>query len=302
MSISRETAVVLVDGPALVHRWYHRWSFTQKNGMVVDPKHFAVRNARYMIATAHSFDPTHLAENLLSPQVEYARALKYNKIVVCFDHGDGGRRAIFPAYKEQREVKKPKELLLIEKVAKRVFADEPKNTTLVVPDAFGDALKTLNAEADDMIATIALRNQAQMVPTVVMSHDYDLYQLINESKKCYHYDIRTKRLVSERGVVDRIGVHPRLVRDYKCLAGDASDNIPGIKGIGKVRAQALLKKYGDLDGVLTKGAQQETGAIGRALLAGKDDALMSRDVVLFRMCPKLLKLCDRFLKSPIKVT
>lgn len=297
MSI-RERAVVLIDGPAVIHRWYHRWDFSvKKAGAKVDPKVFAIRNARYLLAQAHSFDPSHLAQHLLSPQVEYAHTPKHNKIIICFDNGDGGRRQMYPKYKENRlSIKREPELLMIEKVAKKVFQEEPSNTVLIVPD-FDPRLKTINAEADDMIATIALRNQSLKVPTVVMSHDYDLFQLIDESNKCYNYDIRTKNLVSERSVIERVGVHPRLIRDFKALSGDTSDNIPGIKGIGKVRATKLLKKYGDLDGVLSRGTKQETGNVGEILRKGAKDAHISRQLVDFRMCPKLLKAVEPFLKQ-----
>ncbi|KPA78388.1 putative mitochondrial mitochondrial structure specific endonuclease I (SSE-1) [Leptomonas pyrrhocoris] len=293
----REKAVVLIDGPAVVHRWYHRWSYTtEKYGSEIDPKKFAFKNARFIIATAHSFDPTHLAQHLLSPQLEYAHTPKLNKIIICFDQGDGGRRQIFREYKANRaEVKRTPELLMMEKVAKRVFEEEPPHTALVVPD-FDARLKTVNAEADDMIATLALYNQQNMTPTVVMSHDFDLYQLVDDLHKSYNFDIRTKHLVSEKNVIERVGVHPRLIRDFKAMAGDASDNIPGMKGIGKVRARQLLKKYGDLDGILSRGLKNETGHLSEVLAQGAKSALISRQLVDFRMCPKVLKACEAFLK------
>ncbi|KAH9597622.1 5'-3' exonuclease [Trypanosoma melophagium] len=291
----RERAVVLVDGPALVYRWYHRWTYTSKK-TPIDVKRFTITNARYVIATAHSFDPSHLAQHLLSPQVEYAHTPKHNKIIICFDQGDGGRREIFPKYKEgraQREL--GPEISIIKKVATKVFMGEPKNTLMIIPD-FDPKLKSVNAEADDMIATLALHNQRLKIPTVVMSHDYDLYQLIDEANKSYHYDIRTKHLVSEKNVIERLGVHPKLVRDYKCLAGDATDNIPGVKGIGKTRALQLLKKYGDLDGVLTKGVKKQSDRVGDLLRAGSADAELSRRLVDLRVCPKVLQSCESFMK------
>lgn len=97
--------------------------------------------------------------------------------------------------------------------------------------------------------------------------------------------------------MERIGVHPKLVRDYKALAGDTSDNIPGIKGIGKIRAQQLLKKYSDLEGVLSKGVKNQSGRLGDLLREGADSALLSRQLVDFRMCPKLIKTCESFLKA-----
>lgn len=299
MAVVREKAIVLIDGPALVHRWYHRWHYTTlKQGTnTLDAKRFAIKNARYIIATAHSFDPGHLAQHLLSPQVEYAHTPKHNKIIVCFDQGDGGRREIYPEYKKNREaIKRAPELGVIEKVAKKVFQEEPKDTLIVVPD-FDQRLTTLNAEADDMIATIALHTQKRKLPTVVMSHDYDLYQLVDDHNRSYHYDIRTKHLVSEKSVIERLGVHPKLIRDYKSLAGDASDNIPGINGIGKTRARELLKKYGDLEGVLTKGVKKQSGRIGDLLRDGASQAELSRQLVDFRMCPKLLKAIEPFLKE-----
>ncbi|CCW62916.1 unnamed protein product [Phytomonas sp. EM1] len=293
----RERVAVLIDGPAVVHRWYHRWSYTQqKQGTDIDPKIFAIRNARYIIAAAHSFDPTHLSQHLLSPQIDYTRTPKHNKIIVFFDNGDGGRRSVCEEYKRNRAaLKRTPELLLIEKVVKKVLQEEPKETALVVPGNNAD-LKIVNAEADDMIATVALHNQKLKLPTVVISHDYDLYQLIDESKKSYHYDIRTKHLISEKTVMNRIGVPPKLVRDFKAIAGDVSDNIPGIKGIGKIRARQLLCKYGDLQGVLSKGVKEQSGRVGEILREGAKEALLSKSLVDFRMCPKVLKACEKFMK------
>lgn len=294
----REKSIVLIDGPAVVHRWFHRWEIsTTKHGRKMDIKEYSVRNARYLLATAHSFDPSHLSNRLLSPQLEYFHTPKHNKIMLFFDQGDGGRKSIFPQYKHKRlEKTDPKSIKLMEKIAKKVFESEPKGTTLVVPD-FHSSLRTLNAEADDMIATIALRNQKMKIPTVVMSHDFDLYQLIDENRRSYNFDIRSKHLITEKAVLERCGVPPKLVRDYKALAGDASDSIPGIKGIGKVSAVKLLKKYGDLEGVLARGAQKEPGALGAKLMDGLDAALLSRQLVDFRMCPKLLKAAESFLSS-----
>ncbi|KAG5505828.1 hypothetical protein JKF63_05164 [Porcisia hertigi] len=295
---AREKAVVLIDGPAVVHRWYHRWSYTKERyGAPVDVKQFAFKNARFLIAVAHSFDPAHMAQHLLSPQTEYVHTPKRNRVIVCFDHGDGGRRQIYADYKANRLQKTvTPEFLLMERMAKKVFADEPRGSLLLVPDC--DArLAKLNAEADDMIATLAFFNQQCRRPTVVMSHDYDLYQLVDESKKSYHYDIRTKHLVSERGVIERVGVHPKLVRDFKSLAGDSSDNIPGVDGIGKMRACNLLKKYGDLDGVLFKGVKSETGRLGELLNEGVKMAQLSRQLVDFRMCPKVIKVCESFMEN-----
>eukprot|EP00796_Vickermania_ingenoplastis_P010106 gene10106-7073_t len=294
----REKAVVLIDGPALVHRWYHRWEYTTtKFGKAIDLKEFAVKNTRYLLATAHSFDPSHLSNRLLSPQLEYAHTPKHNKLMLFFDQGDGGRKELFPDYKKKRAEKKDlKSLRMIEKIAKKVFLNEPKETTLIVPD-FHPSLQTLNAEADDMIATIALRNQKLKIPTVVMSHDFDLYQLIDDHRKSYNFDIRSRHLIHEKTVVERCGVHPKLIRDYKALAGDAADNIPGVKGIGKVGAAKLLKKYGDLEGVLTRGPQREKGSMATKIANGAESAFLSRQLVDFRMCPKLLKAAEKFLSS-----
>lgn len=294
----RDKAIVLIDGPAIVHRWYHSWEYAAtKYGKTLDLKEFSVKNSRYLLATAHAFDPSHLGNRLLSPQLEYNHTPKHNKVMLFFDQGDGGRREIYPDYKKSRvEHKDLKSLRKMERIAKKVFENEPEGTTLVIPD-FHPSLQTLNAEADDMIATIALRNQKLKVPTVVMSHDFDLYQLIDDHHKSYHFDIRTRHLIHEKTVVDRCGVHPKLIRDFKALAGDASDCIPGVKGIGKVNACKLLKKYGDLEGVLSRGSQKEKGSLAKKIANGGENALLSRQLIDFRMCPGLLKAAEKFLSA-----
>ncbi|KAG8346705.1 5' 3' exonuclease N terminal resolvase like domain [Trypanosoma vivax] len=292
---ARQRAVVLIDGPALVHRWYHRWVYTNKVAPI-DVQNFTIRNTRHAIAMAHSFDPAHLVNHLLSPQLEYAHTPKCNKLIVCFDQGDGGRREIYPMYKENRQFREyGPELGIIYKLTISVFQNEPKHSLIVIPD-LEPRLKTLNAEADDIIFTLSEHNQRLKTPTVIMSHDYDLYQLVDEANRCYYYDIRTKHLVSEKGVIERLGVHPKLVRDFKCLAGDPADNIPGVKGIGKVRALELLKKYGDLEGVLTKGASKQAGHVGKLLRKGIEDAQLSLKLVQLRKCPGVLKVCEPFMK------
>ena len=138
-------------------------------------------------------------------------------------------------------------------------------------------------EADDMIGTLATRAKAAGQQVKILSGDQDLFQLIDPEE-----DIRVMYLGStfarsdgsakEYGVAEvreKLEIWPHQVVDYKALCGDASDNIPGVKGIGKKTAVKLLDTYGDLDTVYAS-IDEIKGAVKKKLEAGKADAEQSK--------------------------
>lgn len=138
-------------------------------------------------------------------------------------------------------------------------------------------------EADDIIASVAVRARDEERPCVIISGDKDLMQLVGgpvsilKPGKTGGWDA-----VDAEGVKAEWGVGPELMLDLLSLTGDASDNVPGVKGIGDKTALKLLAEYGTLDGIYAN-AEKLTGAVGAKIVSGKDMAYFSK---------KLIALCE----------
>lgn len=138
-------------------------------------------------------------------------------------------------------------------------------------------------EADDIIASVAVRAKAEGRECVIVSGDKDLMQLVGgpvsilKPGKTGGWDA-----VDADGVKAEWGVGPELMLDLLSLTGDASDNVPGVKGVGDKTALKLLAEYGTLDGIYAN-ADKLTGAIGAKVASGKEMAYFSK---------KLIALCE----------
>ena len=138
-------------------------------------------------------------------------------------------------------------------------------------------------EADDVIGTLARRGAVAGMRVQVLSGDRDLFQLIdpaNQTTVLYLSNSfgRGTPPPKEFGVEqvrDKMGVLPSQVVDFKALCGDASDNIPGVKGIGEKTAVNLLSSYGSLEQVYAS-LEEIKGAVKQKLESGRDDALRSQ--------------------------
>ncbi|MDF1874516.1 DNA polymerase I [Sulfurimonas sp. SAG-AH-194-I05] len=143
-------------------------------------------------------------------------------------------------------------------------------------------------EADDMIATVVHLAKEKGYTVRVVSHDKDLYQLIDDGKVVVIDAIKRKSM-DEDACFEKYGVTPKQFTDYQSILGDSADNVPGVKGIGKVGAEKLLKEFGDLDSIyanlgLIKGANQ------KKLIASKEQAYMSKELVTLK--PDVLDALD----------
>jgi DNA polymerase-1 len=133
-------------------------------------------------------------------------------------------------------------------------------------------------EADDIIGTISVEAAEKGVETCIISGDYDMMQLLSAHTSVY---INKKgsdmTRFSEAEFEDKYGVKLAQFVDFKALVGDASDNIPGVKGIGPKAAQALLGEYKTLEGIYEH-IEELKGAQKLKLEANKDNAYMSREL------------------------
>ena len=135
-------------------------------------------------------------------------------------------------------------------------------------------------EADDMIATVAHLAREQGYKVRVVSHDKDLYQLIDDGNIVV-VDAIKRKTMDEDACFEKYGVTPKQFIDYQSILGDTADNVPGVKGIGKVGAEKLLKEYGDLD-TIYKNIGTIKGATQKKLIESKEGAYMSKELVTLK--------------------
>lgn len=139
-------------------------------------------------------------------------------------------------------------------------------------------------EADDVLGTIATKASESGYRVKIVSGDRDLFQLVDDEKDIsvlYLHNQAFKKTAqnytefNRTGVIDKMGVTPEQIVDYKAFCGDKSDCIPGIKGIGDKTAVKLLNEYPTLEEVY-ENIEKIKGATKKKLEIGKDDALHSR--------------------------
>ena len=133
-------------------------------------------------------------------------------------------------------------------------------------------------EADDMIASVVRQARAHGFLVRIVSHDKDLYQLIDDDRVVL-VDAITKKVMNECHCEEKYGVHPRQFIDYQSLIGDTADNVPGVKGIGKVTAQKLLTQFETLDAIYARLDEVAPPRIRGLLETYKEDAFRSRELV-----------------------
>jgi DNA polymerase-1 len=144
---------------------------------------------------------------------------------------------------------------------------------------FGNG-KRAGYEADDFMAAAAYAETKRGGRSLLLTTDRDAYQLVSDSVMVLapRSGVRDLMRIGPPEVVERLGVLPEQVADYKALAGDASDKIPGAKGIGPKAAAALLLKYGTLEAVLAARTDTIPPKIAEQLLTFKHIVNMQGDV------------------------
>jgi len=146
-------------------------------------------------------------------------------------------------------------------------------------DAFGIyRMEMAGYEADDLIGTVTNYSNKKGIDTLIVSGDKDNLQLVKENIKL----ILPKKGISEikfferDDVFEELGVYPEHVIDYKALAGDQSDNIPGVKGIGAKTASKLIQEFGTLEEIYDNIDLVSSERIKNLLIVHKEDAVISK--------------------------
>ena len=135
----------------------------------------------------------------------------------------------------------------------------------------------LNYEADDLIATYTEQILKKGAKVTIVSADKDLMQLVKPGVRLY--DPMKSKVLGNKEVKEKFGVEPNRVIDVQALAGDTSDNVPGVPGIGIKTAAELINKYKSLEKLLEKASEIPQNKRRETLLQNKDKALLSRKLV-----------------------
>jgi DNA polymerase I len=210
--------LLVIDGDSLGHRSYHAMPAVEGAGG--RPVGLLVGFANVLLATWRATAP--------------------RAVLVCLDaRTPSYRHELLPGYQGRRDP----------------FAGDLCDQLDRLPElaeAFGfAAVKVVPYEADDLLATAVTQEEARGGGALVVSGDRDMYQLVSDVTTVLHPRPRgVLEPVDRAGVRERYGIEPEQVTALIALRGDPSDNIPGAPGIGQKTAADLLRRYGDLAGVI----------------------------------------------------
>ncbi|MBT7819474.1 MAG: DNA polymerase I [Chloroflexi bacterium] len=239
----------LIDGHALAYRTY--FALTAGGG-----------GDRWI---TKSGEPTAGVFGFTSVLLRLLETEKPDYLAVAFDVGKTFRDEIFPDYKGTRE-KMPDDLRIqIERMRQLV-------------DVFNiPRLELKGYEADDVLGSVSIAAAEQGLGVKIITGDRDLLQLVTER---IIVSLPGRRIsestdYTPEKVVEKLGIRPDQVVDYKALMGDSSDNIPGVRGVGKVTAEKLLNAYDTLDGVYQNLEELKPGQRIK-LETDKDNAYLSQ--------------------------
>jgi DNA polymerase-1 len=236
--------LILIDGNAILHRAYHALPpLTTKRG-----------------------EPINAVYGFISMLLRVIQDLKPTHIVVAFDRKEPTfRHKEFKQYQAHRPETDKKLISQFEK-ARRVI------------DAFGIPFyDKAGFEADDVIGTLAKQAEKKLEEIIIVTGDKDILQLVTKKTKVYLpvRGLSDAKLMETEDVVEKMGVKPEQIDDYKALVGDPSDNYPGVPGIGPKTATKLLAEYGTVENVY-KNIDKIQENTAKKLKDGKDLAIVSQ--------------------------
>lgn len=152
-------------------------------------------------------------------------------------------------------------------------------------------------EADDLIATYAWQASQRNEEVVIVSSDKDLMQLVGE--RITMFDPIKNKSIGVQEVIEKFGVPPEKVIDVQALAGDSSDNVPGVPGIGVKTAAELIIAYGNLETLLKNASGIKQPKRRQTLIDHADDARISKRLVTLHQEVPLPMSAEEFLPKPI---
>lgn len=243
--------LIIIDSNSIIHRAFHALPpLTTKSGEVV--------NAVY---------------GFLLVFFKAIKEFQPDCIVACFDRPEPTFR--HEKYKEYK-ITRPR-------APQELYDQIPKIKGVL--EAFGvQVFEKAGFEADDVIGTIADSAEKAGAESIILSGDTDNFQLITPLIKVYNLrkGVKDTVLYDEALIKEKyLGLTPKQLLDFKALKGDASDNIPGVLGIGDKTATSLILEYGTLEQVYDN-LPLITAKIREKLAQNKDQAFLSKDLAEIR--------------------
>jgi len=158
------------------------------------------------------------------------------------------------------------------------------------------SIELLNYEADDLIATYSEQILKEGAKVTIVSSDKDLMQLYKSNIRIY--DPMKNKFISNEDINNKFGVNPEKVIDVQALAGDSSDNVPGVPGIGVKTAAELINEYGNLENLLKNSEKIKQNKRRETLIQNKDKAIISKKLVTLKKdVPIKIKISEFKLKE-----
>ncbi len=142
------------------------------------------------------------------------------------------------------------------------------------------SIELINYEADDLIATYVEKILDLGAKVTIVSSDKDLMQLYKKGVRIY--DPMKNKFINQDDVYNKFGVTPEKVIDVQSLAGDSTDNVPGVPGIGIKTAAELINQYGTLENLLKNASKIKQNKRRETLIDNKDDAIISKKLVTLK--------------------
>ncbi len=231
--------------------------------------------------------PVNAVYGFINTILKVARSEKPDYLAVVFDTPEATfRHTAFADYKAQR-APMPDEMRPQIPAAKELAA--AAGIPVFEKDGF---------EADDLLATLAAQADAEGIETVLVTNDKDAKQLLSPSVRVY--DSRKERYYTADDLAADTGLTPAQMVDFYCLTGDASDNVPGVGGVGPKTAQKLLAEHKTLEGIYAALDTVKQPALRERLAAARERVFANRDLIRLKAdAPVTLALAGgRFLADP----
>ncbi len=240
-----ETKLFLIDAHALLYRSY-----------------FAIKS----LTTSYG-QATNAVYGFLNTLKKILRDYQPDYVAVCFDAGKKTlRQERFKDYKIHRPAM-PEDLISQIPLIKKVV------TAYRLP-----IFEMEGFEADDLIATLTRHAQKDDLEVVIVSDDKDMVQLV--SNRVRIYSSRKDTILDESQARELFGIDPRKIPDYIGLAGDQTDNIPGVLGIGEVTARNLINEFGTVEEIFSHLENIKSPKIKEKLLKQKENAIFSKELAV----------------------
>src|SRR3990170_4054852 len=253
----------IIDGSSCIYRAYHAIPrLTTGRGMPTNAIYGFLQTLKKIIKT-HSPD----------------------YIAVAFDvKGPSFRHALFEEYKIERPPM-PDDLSVQIPYIKKIV----KAFNIV-------SLEREGYEADDIIATLVDKLEKEGFKVVIVTGDKDMLQLVKDGSVVV-FDHAKEKELGEKEVMEKFGVPSYLIADLIGLAGDSSDGIPGVSGIGIKTAARLLERFGSMEAIFNNMEKVSPEKLRKTLLENKDAAFLSKKLAIlktdvpFEVEAEMLKSC-----------